>query len=60
MHRLDAANFDYIGAGTVDISSHPVQAVGQIHNMGFPGNVFQNGLALRHDGSQHGIHRCAH
>ena len=46
--------------GAHDVSPHGVEEVGQVHDMGFLGGVFDDGQAIRQGGGQHNIHGGPH
>ncbi len=63
VHHVHPVDFDDIGASPPDVCPHGVEEVGHIHNMGFLGNILQDGEAFgphrrQHnvDGSPHGDH----
>ena len=60
MHGGDAPHLDDVGACAPDVRAAHIQKVGQVHHMGLLGAVFQHGLALGHDGGEHGVHGGAH
>ena len=49
-------DLDDVGAGPPDVRPHGVQKVGQIHDMGLLGGVFNDGPALGQGGGQHDVH----
>ena len=51
---------DGVGAGAADIRTHGVEEVGQVHNMGLSGGVFNDGAALGQGGCQHDVHGGAY
>ncbi len=46
--------------GPHDVSPHGVEEVGQVHDMGFLGGVFDDGQAIRQGGGQQNIHGGPH
>ena len=57
---LHAADLDGVGAGTLDVRAHGVEEVGQIHDVGLLGRVFDGGGALCQHGGHHDVHGGAH
>ena len=53
---VHAADFDGVCASAPDIGPHRIEEVGQVHNVGFLGSVFDNGGPLRTDGGHHDVH----
>ena len=45
LQGADTADLHGIGTGAVDPGTHGIQEVGQVHDMGFLGSVFNNSLA---------------
>ena len=56
----DAPDLDDVGAGSHDVGSHGVEEVGQIHDVGLLGGVFDDGEPLGQGGGQHDVHGGAH
>ena len=49
-----------VGAGALDVRAHGVEEVGQIHDVGLLGRVFDDGGALCQHGGHHDVHGGAH
>ena len=60
VHLADPPHLDHVGARAPHVGPAHIQKVGQVHHMGLLGAVFQHGLALGHDGGEHGVHGRAH
>ena len=57
---LHAADFDGVGSGAPDVPAHGVEEVGQIHDVGLLGRVFNHGVPLCQNRGHHDIHGGAH
>ena len=54
------ANLDGVGAGSLDVGTHGIEEVGQVHNVRLLGGVFDDGAALGQHGGHHDIHGGAY
>ena len=57
---LHAPDLDGVSAGALDVRAHGVQEVGQIHDVGLLGGVFNGGDAVGQRGGHHDVHGSAH
>ena len=57
---IHATDLDGICAGATDVGTHGVKEIGQVHDVGFLGRIFDNSSALRPDGGHHNVHGGAH
>ena len=57
VHALD---LNGVRTGAADVGAHGVEEVGQVHDVGLLGAVFDDGVALSHGGGHHDVHGGAH
>ena len=57
---VDAPDLDGIGARAGNARAHGIEEVGQVHDVGFLGGVFNDGLAGEQGRGDHDVHRRAH
>ena len=57
---LHAPDADGIGARALDVGTHGVQEVGQVHDVRLLGGIFDGGGALGQGRSHHDVHGSAH
>ena len=60
METGHAGDLDGIRTGAADVGAHGVEEVGQIHNVGLLGSVFDDGVAVRQSGGHHDVHGGTH
>ena len=53
-------DFNDVGSRAPDIGAHGVEEVGQVHDMGLLGGVFDDGHAVGQGGGQHNVHGGPH
>ena len=57
---LDPLDSDEIGTGPPDSGTHAVEAAGQVHHLGFPRGVFDQGLPVGQGCRHHQVFRPGH
>ena len=60
METVHTVDLDGVGAGSADVRAHGVEEVCQVHDVGLPGGVFNDGTALGQSGRKDDVHGCAH